>query len=54
VLKAILAFLLIELIQFLLVIAIAAGLWKWVLKDRLPKAWVENLTMMGFVPGDAA
>lgn len=49
-LKVIGYFLLIELLQLVFVIVICHLVWRFVLRDRLPKAWVENLIMMGLVP----
>jgi len=40
---------LIEVLQFLCILVLFDLLWKFYLRDKLPKAWVDNLVMMGFV-----
>jgi hypothetical protein len=47
-LKVILWFLLVELIQVIVVVFLCELIWKFALKPNLPKTWVRNLTMVGF------
>lgn len=45
--KFVKVFLLVEVIE-LAILGVLWLAWRFYLKDRLPKAWVQNLTMMGF------
>ena len=44
----IIGIILLEIIQVIIITVVWKTLWKYYLKDHLPKTWVNNCYMMGF------
>ena len=44
----ILGFIVLELVQFILIVGVWHFVWKYWLRERLPQSWVDNYYMMGF------